>query len=192
MWLNFSGRISRGKKGKPWNRDAKAHLFPEFFDFSKVFSIFLCLCYHLHVQQSISCIQTSYAKGKSDRDFSTSLRCSKVRKTSNISSIWDQMHPGFTIRFGFSGPGCALCPPPDSWPWLDFLQLFSFLRHTYLLRPLIYFRHHLWISVITPMISASCWWIAQSWTHSSMSSVCSNIFNDLHVPPLEAEWEPTS
>lgn len=115
---------------------------------------FLCLCYHLPFHQYISCIQTSYAKGKSDRDFPTSLRCSKARKTSNISSsVWDQIHPGFPIRFGFSGPGCALCPAPDSWPWLNFPQLFSFLRHTYLLRALVYFRHLLWVSAITPMIS---------------------------------------
>lgn len=81
----------------------------------KVFSIFVMLNYHLHFQQSISCIQTSYAKGKSDRDFPTSLRCGKVRKTSNISSsVSDQMRPGFPIKFGFSGPGCALCPAPDS------------------------------------------------------------------------------
>lgn len=168
------------KRENPETEILKLICFQNLMTSQRCSAFFLCLYYHLHFQQCISCIQTSYAKGKSDRDFPTSLRCSKVRKTSNISSsVWDQMRPGFPIKFGFSGPGCALCPAPDSWPWLDFLQLFSFLRHTYLLRALVYFRHRLWISVITPMISAPCWWIAQSFTHPSMSSVYSNLFSDL-------------
>lgn len=74
------------KKENPETEMLKLIRFQNVLTYQRCSAFFYVLCYHLHVQQSISCSQTSYAKGKSDRDFPKSLRYSKVRKASDISS----------------------------------------------------------------------------------------------------------
>lgn len=107
-----------------------------------------------------------------------------VKKTTkNISSsIWEQMNPGFPIRFAFLGPGGALYSGGDFWTSLDLVQLFSLSSCI-----LIFLEPSSTFFGICESPLSLQWsqypadWIAQSWLYSSRNCTYSNLFRDLHV-----------